>query len=382
MTHLKQRVDRARALCDPVPDAFLFESGGHGWTDPNFGYVTGVEAGLLSGATVLLRPGERAAMVVSRMEAESAEDACARSAGEGSAGARRGTGVEIIVTRTRREHDQAVVDALTRFERVGYNPHGLSAARFRALSTMLPGIGWVDVSQAFLRARLVKTPDEIERMRDAARITAETMADVPSMLVEGMRERDLAAELNLRLHRRGASRTAFDTIVAFGRSASEPHHLSGDVALADGCLVLVDMGAVHRGYSADCTRTFAFGRVGDTETRMHAVVAEAHEAALAALGAGRPARAVHEAAEQVIQQSEFRDRFVHAVGHSVGIEAQDGWVLHGHAEFVVEPGMVFAVEPGVYVPGTGGVRIEDTVGVTGAGVERWTDVPYGLTGAV
>jgi Xaa-Pro dipeptidase len=365
MTDLRARLSRVMALCDPVPDAFLFESGGHGVSDGNFYYVTGSASGALSGATVILRPGERPEMIVSAMEAESAG---------------RASEVEVVVVRSRREHDQVLADGLQSYSRIGYNPHGLTAARFRALSQALPGASWVDVSAPFARARAVKEPGEIARIRDACRITADTLGDVRGLLAEGLRERDLAAEVTLRMQKRGADSTAFDTIVAFGPSASEPHHIPGDAALAPGSLVLVDLGARRRGYASDCTRTLAFGRVGKSERRMHGVVTAAQDAALEGLVPGRPAREVHEAAERVIGESEFRDRFVHAVGHSVGIEAQDGWVLHAHAEFVIEPGMVFAVEPGVYIPGAGGVRVEDTVLVTESGPERLTDAGRSLEG--
>ncbi len=364
---LKERLRRVFELCDPVPEALFFESGPHGQTDPNFFYATGFQWGALTGASAVLRPGERPVLISSIMEAESA---------------RRDRDVEVLVTRNRREHETAIVDALGSEERIGYNPYGLTSARFRALTNLLPGAKWVDVSAALARARLVKDPQEVSHIRKAAEITAATVEEIPALLEEGMRETDLAAEIDYRLQRSGANGFAFDTIVAFGPNAAEPHHQPAETQLEPGSLVLADVGARVRRYCADLTRTFAFGDVGRAGARMHEVVARAQEAALACLEPGRKAAEVHEAAERVIAKSEFRGRFIHAVGHSVGLEAQDGMVLHAHADFTINPGMVFAVEPGVYVPGQGGVRIEDTVLVTDRGIERLTRASRNLTASL
>ncbi len=363
---LRERLKRVFELCDPLPEALFFESGSHGCRDPNFFYVTDFQWGTLTGATAVLRPGERPMLISSIMEAESA---------------RRDRDVEVIVTRNRREHDAAIADTLGSHERIGYNPYGLCTARFRSLTDLLPGAKWVDVSSSLARARRIKDSEEISRIRKASEMSARVMEDVPILLEEGMQEKDLAAEINYRLQKDGADGFAFSTIVAFGSNAAEPHHQPTEAILTPGSLVLVDLGARHRRYCADLTRTFAFGDVGKAGMRMHSVVSEAQSAALACVGPGRHGAKAHEAAEHVVARSEFTGRFIHAVGHSVGLEAQDGMVLHAHADFTIEPGMVFAVEPGVYVPGQGGVRIEDTVLVTERGAETLTRVSRELTGA-
>jgi Xaa-Pro dipeptidase len=289
--------------------------------------------------------------------------------------------LEVQVTPSRREHDAALAKTLGSCRQVGYNPSGLTVARFRSLEGHLPEAEWIDVSSALLRARLVKDDEEISRVRKAAELSALTVGEIPSLLEPGITEIELGAEINFRLRKRGATGRAFSTIVAFGGNAAEPHHHCGNAELTPDTLVLVDLGARYRRYCSDLTRTFAFGEVGKTELRMHAVVSDAHEAALDCLIPGNAGRQVHEAAQRVIERTQFKGRFVHAIGHSVGLEAQDGAALHAHSDFVIEPGMVFAVEPGVYVPGVGGVRIEDTVLVTDRGAERLTDVSKELTTA-
>jgi len=357
---LRVRIDRIFALCDPAPEAILIETGVGGGPDPNVLYATGFEWGALSGATVVLTPGDDPRLVTSPMEAERA---------------RRAAGVAVLVAEDRDEGRRKIGSALRGLGRIGYNPHGLTVARFRQFEDLLPRVSWVDVSGALTRARLVKDPDEVARIRRAAEITAETLDAVPECLEAGLEERSLAADLEYRLRRAGASGTAFEPIVAFGPGAAEPHHASGEAALEEGSLVLVDLGARWRGYSADATRTFAFGEIGAGEARMLAVVREAQAAALSTLVPGGRLGDVHRAAARVVDSSEFRGRFLHAAGHSVGLEAQDGVVIHGGSEITIEPEMVFAVEPGVYVPGTGGVRLEDTVRVTPEGPENLTERP-------
>lgn len=362
---LGERIDRVFRLSDPVPDAILIENEARAWGDPNVFYVTGVESGTLSGSSVVLVSGERPVLVTSLMEAE---------------GAGRARDVDVVVARNRREHDAAISELFGSRERIGYNPRGLSSARFRDLAALLARARWVDVSTGLTRARLTKDADEIRRLREAARITSLAVGEVPGLLKEGIRERELAAELNYRLQTAGATGFAFDTLVAFGPNSAEPHHAAGEAALASGSLVVADAGARYRRYCGDLTRTYTFGKVGETELRMHAVVIRAQEAAIESLTPGRPLGEVHAAAERVIDRSEFRGRFVHAAGHSVGLEAQDGVVVHSRSDVAIGPGMVFAIEPGIYVPGVGGVRVEDTVLVTDRGAERLTRAPRGLVG--
>ncbi len=159
----------------------------------------------------------------------------------------------------------------------------------------------------------------------------------------------------------GADAVAFDTIVAFGENAAEPHHRPTDRALRRGDLVKMDFGCVVAGYHSDMTRTVAFGDPGPELREVYQVVREAQAAGRAALEAGVRASEADEAARRVIREAGYGERFGHSLGHGVGLEIHEGPTLRDRSEDVLPEGAVVTVEPGVYLPGTGGVRIEDAV---------------------
>jgi Xaa-Pro aminopeptidase len=88
---------------------------------------------------------------------------------------------------------------------------------------------------------------------------------------------------------------------------------------------------------------------------------------------------VHQAASEAVDATEFEGRFVHATGHSLGVEVHDGPGLSSSSDVTLAEGMVFTVEPGVYLPGEAGVRVEEDVVVTEDGCRRLTGADRGLT---
>jgi Xaa-Pro dipeptidase len=103
-----------------------------------------------------------------------------------------------------------------------------------------------------------------------------------------------------------------------------------------------------------------------------ATVLRAQEAAFAALRPGAKGGDVHNAAAAVIDASPWKGRFIHSIGHSLGLAVHDGPALSPRVDWTLAEGMVVTVEPGIYVPGIGGVRIEDDVVVTRNGYEKLT----------
>ena len=101
--------------------------------------------------------------------------------------------------------------------------------------------------------------------------------------------------------------------------------------------------------------------------------------------AGKPgikAKDVHEQVSKYIDSTNFKGRFIHSTGHSLGLAVHDpGGGLNVTCELELKENMVFTVEPGVYIPGFGGVRVEDDVLVTKDGVEILTKFPKELSTA-
>jgi Xaa-Pro aminopeptidase len=217
------------------------------------------------------------------------------------------------------------------------------------------------------RLRWAKDPQEIELIERAQEVTDQAFQGLTTKLAPGMTEREAAFELDLAMRESGAERIAFDSIVAFGENAAEPHHHPTDRPLGRGDLVKLDFGCVVEGYHSDMTRTVAFGEP-DGELRMvYELVLRAQLAGIDAVRAGVAGGEADEAARAVIREAGHGDRFGHSLGHGVGLEIHEGPTLRDGGEDLLPEGAVVTVEPGVYLPGIGGVRIEDMVVVTADG---------------
>ncbi len=249
--------------------------------------------------------------------------------------------------------------------RIGFETGGVTYGFWERLRSRLPEVELVPVGPEVERLRRVKEPDEINRI-----VAAQEAADaafervVLGGLRAGMTERELAVGLETAMRSAGADDRSFDTIVAFGEHAAEPHHHPTDRPLRRGDVVKLDFGAVAEGYHSDMTRTVALGDPGSEIRELHQLVAAAQAAGIRAVRAGAAEREVDAAARSVIEDAGHADRFPHGLGHGVGLEIHEEPRLHWTADDVLPEGTVVTIEPGVYVPGLGGVRIEDTVAVT------------------
>jgi Xaa-Pro aminopeptidase len=263
--------------------------------------------------------------------------------------------------------------------RLGLEGEHISWARLRRWSE-----GWAkDVelaptSDLVEGLRAVKDAGEVARIAAAAAIADSALAIVRPMLEESPTEAEVALALDTEMRRLGAEEPAFETIVAAGPNAAEPHHHPSPRKVGLGELVVVDFGARVDGYCSDMTRTIRTGRPGDLPpelARVVAVVDAAQDAGLSAVRDGVPAAEIDRACREVIDAAGYSELFVHGTGHGVGLDIHEAPALGAPSDDILRSGQVVTVEPGVYVPGLGGARTEDTVLVTGAGCEILTLSP-------
>jgi Xaa-Pro aminopeptidase len=226
------------------------------------------------------------------------------------------------------------------------------------------GVELVPTTSEVERLRWKKDPDELRQIESAQAITDEAFEIVTAKLVEGITEKDAALELDTVMRRLGADGLAFDTIIAYGEYAAEPHHTPTGRGLARGDLVKMDFGCVVGGYHSDMTRTVAFGEPTDQLREVYEVVRAAQQAGLGAVRAGVSGGDVDGAAREVIREAGYGDYFKHGLGHGVGLEIHEGPSLRTGGTDLLPESAVVTVEPGVYLDGVGGVRIEDMVQVT------------------
>ena len=220
--------------------------------------------------------------------------------------------------------------------------------------------------------RRVKDEGELATIREAAATTTRAFERLAGEPFVGRSERELAWRLELLLREEGAEATAFPVMVLAGANGARPHSVPGDEPVERGRTVVVDAGARIRGYSSDCTRTFATGPLPDRLREAYAVCLEAQTTALARVRAGEQGSDVDAVARELIDATEFRGTFGHGLGHGVGMDIHEEPSMRPGEELVLEPGNVLSCEPGIYLEGEGGIRIEDLVVVTDGAPEVLT----------
>ena len=226
--------------------------------------------------------------------------------------------------------------------------------------------------------REIKSAAELEVMRQAARIASEVVREAPDFVRVGVSELQVAAEIDYRLRRKGASGPSFDIIVASGPRSAWPHAQPTEKRLQKNELVVLDLGAILRHYCSDLTRTVFLGRAPARIRGWYKAVEQAQEAAHRALRAGVSAGSVDRAARRLLNQHGLGSYFVHGTGHGLGIEIHERPRVGRGQKQEIRAGHIVTLEPGIYVEGVGGMRLEDEVAVHAGSTEVLTNAPRGL----
>jgi Xaa-Pro aminopeptidase len=223
--------------------------------------------------------------------------------------------------------------------------------------------------------RIVKDSVEIDAIRAAGKVTAEVFTELLPLVRPGAIERDLAAEVEYRMRKKGAEGAAFETIVASGPRGAYPHARPSSKALQDCELVIFDLGAILNGYAADMTRTIYLGEPNRRVRSLYSAVLKSQEGAIRSVQDSTPTGEVDSAARRILAKNSLARYFTHSTGHGVGLEIHERPRLAKGETTCLRSGSVVTVEPGVYIEGFGGIRIEDTVLVGPDGPEILTLAP-------
>jgi Xaa-Pro aminopeptidase len=223
------------------------------------------------------------------------------------------------------------------------------------------GIKMIPVSGMIEKLRTRKTPEEIDKIRQAVLLNESVFQEVYGSLQPGRTEREVARAIESTMMRKGAEAPAFPTIVAAGPNAALPHAVPSDRVINEGETIIIDMGLKRDGYCSDMTRTVVLGKPDRQTVQIFRLVRKAQLAAINAIKAGILARDADRAARGVISAAGYGKNFGHGLGHGVGLAVHEPPYLNRHRRNKLRPGMVVTVEPGIYLPGWGGVRLENMV---------------------
>lgn len=225
--------------------------------------------------------------------------------------------------------------------------------------------------------RRIKTDDELDHLRAAAKITDDALAELVPWIKVGMTEAEIALKLEMIIRQTGVEGLGFDVNASAGPNTALNHYspFHHPAAIKSGDLLLFDFGTNAHGYRSDMTRTFIVGEPSAKDKEIYETVLKANCQAIEAIRAGKTGVEIDAVARDVIIASGFGENFGHGLGHGIGLEVHEGPGLSPLSKDTLETGMVVTVEPGIYFTGEGGVRIEDDVIVTETGCEIITAFP-------
>ena len=321
---------------------------------PNIRYLTGFTGSnallLLTGAGATLFTDPRYAIQAS------AEVAC-------SVTISRGPLVVAVLASIKRK----------KLKRIGFEKGRVLFETYASLREGLPlGASLKPLPALIEELRMIKSDDEIARIRLSVETNSEAFARTVKLIRPGITEMDVAAEIEYQMRLLGADKASFETIVACGVRTALPHAHPTRQVLAANQLLLIDMGASRDGYASDMTRMLFLGKPAPNVRRMYDAVLDAQLAGIAAVREGVTAGQVDRRVRLRLKAEGLDKAFVHSTGHGLGLEIHEPPRIGKKDKTVLAAGMAITIEPGVYIEGTGGIRIEDTVIVTKAGCEVLT----------
>ncbi len=226
-------------------------------------------------------------------------------------------------------------------------------------------------SELLWELRKKKTTKEIKNIKKAGKLAREGLKRAEKILDSNLTEKELAAEIEYEMRKKGSEGTPFDTIVATGENSKHPHGLPKNKIVNEEDLITIDLGARWNGYCSDMTRTFCLNP-NDEKKKIMDLVKKAQEKCLQKVEEGISTKKIDETARDVFREENLEKFYIHGTGHGLGLDIHEPPSLSLSSEEELEENMVVTVEPGIYIDGIGGCRFEDTIVVKKDGYEKLT----------
>jgi Xaa-Pro aminopeptidase len=286
-------------------------------------------------------------------------------------------GFEIIVNYLMSQEMKKVY-ANEGFKTVGFESSHLTVHQLETFEKDFPGVKFVPVFERIERLTMVKTPQEVEKLKKAAEITDKTFNKLLEIIKPGMRENDVSAEISYWHKKFGAEKDSFDPIVASGWRGALPHGIASDKIIQSGEMVTLDFGCVYDGFCSDLTRTISVGEPSDDLKKIYSIVLESQLKAISSAKTGITTKELDSSARNIIKDKGYGEKFGHGLGHGLGIEVHEMPSVSQRVDMKLPEGVVVTIEPGIYVEKLGGVRIEDDVLIVNGGCEVLNKSPKEL----
>ena len=292
---------------------------------------------------------------------------------------KQAVGVKVVMPSGRVSDEIKKIIADEGIKNVGFEENSVTVAELKRLESTYEGVTFVPMASVISALCICKDEEEMETIRRAQDITDRALADFMKIIdPEHMTEIDVAAELEYRMKKYGATCPSFDTIAVSGTNSSRPHGVPGPEKLQKGFLTM-DFGCLYNGYCSDMTRTICIGKADDEMKKVYGTVLKAQLAAEEYAVAGVRCVDVDRVARDIIDEAGYKGCFGHGLGHGVGLHIhEEPRFSPGAGDVILSVGHVVTVEPGIYIKGKYGVRIEDMIFVTEKGTTVITKSPKNL----
>lgn len=282
-------------------------------------------------------------------------------------------GIEVI------EYEKSVNDTLNdlclkdNVAELGIEGEDVTYSEYKNMQDALTGVkSFRDLQKMMNEVRMIKDEGEVEKIQKAADIADKVFEYILPFMKPGVKEMDIANEMEYQMRKLGAKGPSFETIIASGPRSALPHGVAGMRELQKGDAVVMDFGAIYEGYCSDITRTVFIGNPSEELLKIYNTVLKAQLESIEKAAPGMTGKELDNCARSIIYGAGYEKCFGHGLGHGVGVEIHEKPTVSPRGEEVLKSGMVFTIEPGIYVEGLGGVRIEDTVLMTDKGVRILT----------
>jgi Xaa-Pro aminopeptidase len=259
--------------------------------------------------------------------------------------------------------------------KVGYEVPILPTSHYLSLIDRLPDTSFVDVADLLAAIRMIKNEEEVEALRQAARIADLGIAAASEAIAPGVTELEVMTAASAAMMQAGAEGIGHCSVKS-GPNSALIQPFSSPKQLRAGEVVNIDLGALYEGYCSDLTRTFVVDHPSARQRALFDLSLEAYASAVGTMKPGTPAQEVDRAARRVVTKAGYGDVLLHLTGHGIGLEVHEKPLLSEEVVTPLQAHMVLCIEPGVYALDAGGMRTEDMFLVTDSGVERLTTFPH------
>lgn len=235
-----------------------------------------------------------------------------------------------------------------------------------------------DMTPVLKKIRSIKDEKEIACMKEASRRTDLVYKELISQICIGASVQELELELERLILKYGGTASSFQGELNNHGPLSGPMVGYSYPTIEKGYVLGLDFGMIYQGYCTDFGRTVFVGEPSREIQKMYETVVHAQKAAIDCMTEKVSCQEVDEAARKTIAEEGYSERFIHKLGHGVGMDVHEEPFLCKGERKLIESGMVFAVEPSIFIPQKCFVRVEDLVEVTDNGCQRMSEISQNI----